>query len=478
MSFVKFRTFFLGKRFLTVESGVVFAILIAFFAVFTTVSLHRYWQYSAWYYDFGIFYTAISAVSRLEPPIIDHYVFTDQNILGDHFHPLIFLISPFVALFPGGETLLVMQVLFVTLSGIFIYLTAKETLKNKFEAVCLLSIYFSFIGLHNALITEFHEIVLLPLPLSIFFYGMVKKKLKWYGLGFLGILLTKETLFVIPAWFGLLLVLKNWRNKKSKLWRKIGIATVVAAILYGFLVIFVVIPAINGTEYYYLSDTISRKNNLFFFDTLTVQSIIKTMLSFGFLPLFSPDVFIPVLFNWWLRISRFGNFDLGMHYNAEIAPTFIFAAVLGWHRLKLFFKKGRIAVLFSPIVLFGIALFSFLFSTQILKSPVLLFTNKVFYQNTKNHEFLNRLIEHIPEDGIVMAQTNIAAKLGYRKVYMLRENYADFNPDYIVFDMRAGQEPNNFLNIEDPAKLFDAIEADPKYELLYREGDQRIYKRR
>lgn len=494
------------KRLLSSEIGVVFVVLFTFFTVFTTVSLHRYWQYSAWYYDFGIFYTAISAVAQLKPPIIDHFVFTDQNILGDHFHPIIFLISPFVALYPGGETLLIMQVLFVTLSGIFMYLTAKEILKNKFEAFSFLVIYCSFIGLHNALITEFHEIVLLPLPLSIFFYGMVKKKLNWYSLGFLGILLTKETLFVIPAWFGLLLALKNWKIRskrldrftqailkndeskversdekryvKDQIWKKIGIATIITSVLYGLLVMFVIIPTINGSGYYYLSDTIARKNELFFLDELTLKSIIKTILSFGLLPIFSPELLVPVLFNWWMRISRFGNFDLGMHYNAEIAPTLLLATIFGWQRLKQFFNKRWSQILFTPNVLFGLALCTLFFSLQILKSPALLFTNKAFYQNTQNHEFLNRLIENIPKDGVVMAQTNIAAKLGYRKVYMLRENYLYFKPDYIVFDMREGQEPNNFLNIEDPVELFATIESDPEYELLYGEGDQRIYKRR
>lgn len=441
------------------------AAVATYFGVFTTIALHRYWQYSVWYYDFGIFYSAISSVAQLKAPIIDHFIFTDQNILGDHFHPIIFLISPFLAIFKNGEVLLIFQSLFIALSGIFVYLTAKEVLKNKLESFSILAIYFSFLGLHNALITEFHEIVLLPLPLMIFLYGMVKKQ-KWpYLLGLIGVLLTKETTFIIPAWFGLLIAVKN-----TGLWRKVGIMTAVGSIAYGVSVIFLIIPAINGDKYFYLSEAVSSTNKIDFLTSFKIQTIIKTLLSFGFLPILSPESLGPVLINWWSRFSRFQRVDLGMHHNAEIAPTLIFATIYGWQRTKLYLKKFSYGIFF-------LAIGTFFLSAYIYKSPLLLFTNKAFYQHTQNFKFLDRLIEHIPEDGVVMAQTNIAAKIAYRKVYMLRDNYQDFNPDYIVVDLREGQEPNNFLNIQDFDKLIENLRDDPNYEIYYDQGEQLIYKR-
>jgi uncharacterized membrane protein len=449
---------------------IIFLVLICFvfFTIFTTVALHRYWQFSVWYYDFGIFYSAISAVAQGKAPLIDHYVFPNQNILGDHFHPIIFLISPFMALFKGGETLLVFQTLFVTLSGIFVYLTAKELLKSKLESFAMLIIYFSFLGLHNALITEFHEIVLITLPLMMFFYGMVKKHYWWYLLGLLGVLLTKETTFFIPAWFGLIIA---WKNKG--LWRKIGLLTLIGSIAYGLAVIKLIIPTINGTGYYYLSNTLGGFSGSFKIETLTAKTILKTIFSFGFLPLLSPETMMPVLYNWFLRILRSGSFDLGMHYNSEIAPTLILSTIYGWQRFKKIFKKHSE---YLSKGLFVFAFISLFFNVQILKSPALLFTNKAFYENTKNHQFLNDLIEHIPEDGIVMAQTNIAAHIAYRKVYMLRDDYFKYMPDYIVIDGREGQEPNHFWNIKDYKQLIKTLDADKNYEMFYQSGDQRIYK--
>lgn len=454
--------------------------ILLFFFVFTTISLHRYWQYATWYYDFGIFYQAISSVAQGKEPIIDHFIFTDKNILGDHFHPIIFLLSPFLIIFPQGETLLILQSLIVSLSGIFIYLTAKQIIKNKFQAFLLLVIYFSFIGLHNALITEFHEITLITLPLSIFFYGLFTKKKLFYWIGFVLTLITKETTFIIPAWFGLLSVITE-----KKEWRKIGLITILISFLYGFLTIFVFIPWINGSEYHYLKDTLSESKNINLFSELKVQTIFKTLLSFGFLPILAPESLPPILFNWWTRFaSEYGTrHDLGMHYNAEIAPTLAIATMLGWKRFKQLILarikvKKKIFLKIENTLLLLVTTFLIFTSLYLFKSPALLFTNRAFYKHTQNFGFLNELIDHIPEDGIIMAQTNIAAKIANRKVYMLRDNYQKFDPDYIVIDKRDGQEPNNFLGIKDFEKLVNNLENDPNLYVYYDQGEQLIYKRK
>jgi len=141
------------------------------------------------------------------------------------------------------------------------------------------------------------------------------------------------------------------------------------------------------------------------------------------LPLLAPELLIPIIVNWWSRFTRFKVVDLGMHHNAEIAPTLILATTYGWLRfkkvivsigknfknLKMFGRK------YLNILLFRLSLFLFFLSTQIFKSPALLFTNKAFYKHTENFEFLNELVKAVSTDGVVMAQTNLAAKLAHRK---------------------------------------------------------------
>lgn len=321
----------------TREHRLLLLIVSVFFFIFITISLHRYWQYSVWYYDFGIFYSAISSVAQLKEPIIDHLTVTDKHIWADHFHPIIFLISPFVALFKKGEVLLVFQTLFVSLSGIFVYKISKTLQKSKFESFSMLFIYLSFVGLHNALITEFHAITLLPLPLSMFFYGMVKKKKFWYFLGLIFTLLTKESTFIIPAWFSLLLLIKS-----NKEWKKIGLLSLLTSVGYGILVLKFVFKYFNGEGYMYISEA-AGPEDFFFpeFNELKIKTMFFSLANYGIFPLLAPETLPPILFNWWSRFSSAAasRHDLGMHYNAEIAPTLILAANMGWLRLKKYSKS-------------------------------------------------------------------------------------------------------------------------------------------
>ncbi len=450
-------------------------LLAIFFLIFTLVALHRYWQYATWYYDFGIFYQAISSVAQGKPPIIDHFVFEGKNILGDHFHPIIFIFSPLLILFSSPETLLIGQTLFVTLSGVFIYLTAQHLLKSKYESLAILIIYLSFIGLHNALITEFHAITLLPLPLSIFFYSMVTKK-KWlYAASLFMVLITKETTFIIPAFFGLYLVVKN-----KGIWQKIGLATTLFATIYGVTVFKYIMPFFSGMDHRYLQEASTDFAWSKLVDPFKLKLIPKTLLSFGLFPILAPEMLPPVIANWISRfISQGSRSDLGMHYNAEVAPTMALSAIVGFRRFKRVIpdKLAKKCKKLPLVTLWLMTTMSFFLSIVVFRSPALLAFNRDFYKHTSNFQFLDKLIENIPKDGVVMAQHNIAGKLAYRKVYILRDNYQDYKPDYIVIDARPGQEPNNFLGIKDFAELVNNLENDPDYEVYYDQGEQKIYQR-
>ncbi len=451
---------------------------LIFFTIFATVALHRLWQYSAWYYDFGIFYQAIASVSRGELPIIDHLIVPNRIVFADHFHPLIFIVVPFFMVFPVPETLLVVQAAAVAISGIILFFAVKELVTSNFSALLFICMYYSFFGLHFALITEFHEIALLPLPLSLFFLGMLKKS--WWPLmiGFIGVLLAKESTFIIPAWFGLVMA---WQYPRKLKW--IGIVIAVASMLYGYTVLKLVIPFFSGSEYYYaqgvgIGSTIETLPNL------VHPTIIKVFSAHAFLPLLAPETLPPVLFNWWSRVQSGGpRIGFGMHYNAELAPTLLLGTVIGWQRMvwlwKRFFKRFlHLKWVSEQLMLFGLTGAILFLNIWIFKSPALLFFNPAFYAHTKTSAFLDRLLSHVPPTGTVMAQHNLAARLAYRKVYILRNPYSEFSPDYIVFDTREGQEPNNFFGLSRWDELVEMIITDPAYELYYDQGEQFIYKKK
>jgi uncharacterized membrane protein len=475
---------------------IVVSAAFMFFVVFLTVALHRFWQYSTWYYDFGIFYQAIASFSRGEAPIIDHFIVPNKHIFADHFHPLIMSVVPFFYFFPVPETLHFVQTLSVALSGIVMYFVGKTVLKNNTLAVLFTLLYYGFFGLHFALITEFHDIVLLPLPLSLFFLGMVRRAFVPLGIGCIGVLLAKETTFIIPAWFGLVMLWQFPRKHKY-----IGAGISLLSLIYGYIVLKLVIPAYSGSEYYYASG-VGLGSTLETFDTLLTHSTIwKVFLSHGFLPFLAPETLPPVLFNWWSRVQTGGpRIGFGMHYNAELAPTLTLGAMIGWLRLKSIVMSlpnvlarlqqqpvsKKVVRLFSHhltpqvwnrIAAVVVAVLLFV-NVYVYKSPALLFINPAFYAHTQSSAFLDRLISQIPDEGTVMAQHNIAARLAYRKVFMLRNYYEPFDPDFIVFDTRDGQEPNNFLGVGQWDEFVETVVNDPDYELYYDQGEQFIYKKK
>lgn len=443
--------------------------------IFSLIALNRFWQYEAWYYDFGIFARAIYLASQFKEPIIDHFVVGGKSIFADHFHPIILLFAPVFWFTKQAEILLVVQAIFVGISGIFIYLTAQSVLKNQWWSLCLTAIYFSFIGLHYALIAEFHEITLLPLPLSMFFYALVTKKTRLYVLSTVAVLLVKESTFIIPAFFCLTQSMTSKGN-----WRKLNVVLVVSSLVYGLLAIKVIIPHFSGGEYQY-SKGFSLSSIQKMWDTpLKIKTFWQILASYGFLPLLAPETLPPVLFNLYTRFSEdsISRHSLGLHYNAEIAPTLLFACIFAIQRIQKLFEKKAI----TSLVLIGVVFWSMYFSFIHLDSPFRLALLSDFYKHSHSFTFLDTLVQKVPHDGLVMSQANLAPRLVDRDLVMLRIEYEKYNPDWIVVDTRKDQNPNNFYGATRPGasypdEVFEKLSTDQNYEIFYQQGEQIIYKK-
>src|SRR3989338_7619457 len=145
---------------------------LCFIAAGILVSLNRFWQYEVFYYDFGIFDSAIWSVSRFKPPIIDHLAVGGKWIFADHFNPSIFFLSPLYWFTDKQEIILIAQSVIVGASGFVLYKIGKEVIKNKFLSFSVLVSYFLFVGLQNAIISDFHEVTVSTLPLMLTFWAL------------------------------------------------------------------------------------------------------------------------------------------------------------------------------------------------------------------------------------------------------------------------------------------------------------------
>lgn len=449
--------------------------IFLFAAAFVAITLNRHWQYETAYYDFGIFDNALYAVSQGRAPIIDHLIpgVGGNLIFADHLHLSMFLlVVPFYMVFPFSETILVVQVAAVAISGLLIYLTAKKIIGNRLAALTVLWSYFLYAGLQNALYFDFHEITLFTLAAALLIYVVATGRKKWYFPVFIFALMFKETLFVWGLGWSIFL----WLSKKD--WRKQAIGSAIIAEAWYFVAIKWLIPYFKGGNYSYTLPAFESIGELVKYVVLPIkkwQSLGWSGLSFGGTMLLVPQLWPMIALHYLMRFAspEGTRWDLGLHYNAEIAPFWALGMMLALAKVK---KWGKNWYLWLAMGTLGMALILYQWVT---KGPLRLAYIPDFYRNTANFARVDKMLAQIPEESTVMAQTNLSTHLTQRKkVWFLRDDYSDYQPDCIVVDWREGQNQNYFLGITDVADLRAKIATDEAYLLQDKSDELELYRRR
>jgi uncharacterized membrane protein len=447
--------------------AVIFIIL--FTIISSIVALNRYWQFEMGYYDFGIFDSTLWNLSRFQPPVIDHFTLLGKLQFGDHFAPSFYLFSIIYWFTSRPEAILIVQSIVVGLSGFFILLGSKAITKNTVVSYAIMLGYLGFIGLHNAVFFDIHAITFMTLPLSICYWALLTNRKNIFVASFLYIIGFQENLFALG--FGLAAFTFLYRKE----WRRLSLLLMCASIVWGIVAIGFIIPHFNNGAYNYTpvnKSLIERIQDLYS-PTEKIETVLVSMLNFLLLPLLGFELYITIALHYALRFLTAGGerWGLAMHYNAEIAPTLAIAAAIGFSRLK----KKNLAL---PIGI-GILIMTFYFSYFRYRTPLYLAFIPDFYTQSKNFSFLRNMTDQVPPNASVMAQNNILGHFSHQRAYLIRLNYEDYNPDYILFDLRPGQNPAHVL--EDAKKpmsmIFEKVKADQSYKLIWHEGDQYIFRK-
>ena len=436
------------------------------------VSLHRFWQFEVFYYDFGIFDQAIWNVAHFRAPIIDHFVIGGKVIFADHFSPSMFLFSPLYWITNKPEVLLIAQALAVGASAIVLYHLAKHTLHHAFSAFAITMAYLLFVGTQNALIADIHEVTFMALPLMVVLYAIITKQLKVFWISFLIVLGFKES----SALLGIALAIYIYFYNKK--WLHTAIIVGAISLAWGYITTQFIIPYFYGERYFYTPtfDPNPLKTLWTLVDEpIKRKTIITSLLSFGFLPLFSPFTWLLLLQDF---VSRFmqNNFalrwGLGLHYSILLAVIMSFSSINTLVQIKKRINPRVLDVVAVLLILITVFLHQFK-----LHGPLGLAYNPAFYANTHNFSFLNDLIRRVPPNTTVMTQNNIAPHMIHtHKVLLLRDIYEDFMPEYFVLDLRGGQNGNNFFGVKIDV-LVARLSKDSRYHVAYKTNEQVIYKK-
>lgn len=466
----------------------VFISIYSLAAIF--VSLHRFWQYDAFWYDFGILDETIWRLSRFTLPIIPTLSPPSGALVwGDHFNPTLVLLSPIYWLTDRAEVMLVTQVVIVALSSIVAYSIARATVKNSLGRIALVVSYLGYVGMQNALYTDIHNVVFATLPLMLTFWALYEKRWRLYWLFLFLTLGVQENMAGVGVGIGLFLFLKGPSLYKDGPWQKVALTTIIVSLVWGTVVTRWIMPALSGHSYPYTAEiptSASQWITSFFIPVdMKLRTIALTILTFGVLPIFSLPILPLFIFHFLERFvfnQAATRWDLGFHYNALLSTIMFVGGVEVVSRIERIRGMRRISGLRGVLQLWaigtiGIVIFLHRFY---LHGPLLLATHPVFYQQTKRAVFLENFVKQIPRDGLLMTQNNLAAHFTHDRVVLLSKNFERLAPDFVAVDIRAGQNANNFFPLTpfDFEQLVASLSASPNYQKkLFRE-DQLLFVRK
>lgn len=423
---------------------IILLIFFSFFIFFSSISLYRYNIVQIFHYDFGIFASIIWQLSTGKIAVIDHISLGQINFLGDHFNPSLALFSPLFWLTKDVRILLIEQALVTTLSGLIIYLIARKRKLKMSSALIFTIIFFFFAGTAFPLVTDWHPdpTAGIFLLLFIYFFSYTKKRITPFILViiFLGF---KESNALTLSFFLLSCLFIYKQRRKEILFYLTG------SIMWFFASIKILVPHFSGREYFYApqmpSNITELKQSLLSIEKY--EFVWKSFLSFGFLSIFARFGLIPVLGEVLLRIlplhSFFESFTLKMHYNVYLGIFLTLAAIDGF----VFIVKRLNVKKYSFIIALFFLFIAMFIAKIITYSPIILVTNKVFWQEFRPRNDIYDSIKKVPAKGSIASQNNFLPHFVFRNetAMLIDKGYRMKDPEIIVFDLSTGQSPNNFF---------------------------------
>ncbi|HNQ31866.1 MAG TPA: DUF2079 domain-containing protein, partial [Candidatus Woesebacteria bacterium] len=259
-------------------------VLIALFTVaYVLLVLHRYWQFQYFFTDNVYFQKAFWDVARFELPIVQHKFLGEIVILGDHFSPTIFFLSLPLLLYRGSEFTQLAMIIPFSIGMVFAVHLAHSLLHDKVRVLFLVMFSYLYLGFQHAMIFGFHEIHFTPLFFWMMAWAYFMKRKMMYIVSIALLLLTKESMPIVVFCWGAFLLLSQGASV-----RKHAMVLMTVAILYFFVVIGVVIPALGG-KFLYAPDLGEASASIFtlvsrlFTPAEKIYTFIISVASFGFL---------------------------------------------------------------------------------------------------------------------------------------------------------------------------------------------------
>jgi uncharacterized membrane protein len=461
-------------------------VLIALFTVaYVLIVLHRYWQFQYFFTDNVYFQKAFWDVARFELPIVQHKFLGEIVILGDHFSPTIFFLSLPLPLYRGSEFTQLAMIIPFSIGMVFAVHLAHSLLHDKVRVLFLVMFSYLYLGFQHAMIFGFHEIHFTPLFFWMMVWAYFMKRKMLYIVFIALLLLTKESMPMVVFCWGAFLLLSQGASV-----RKHAMILMTVAILYFFVVIGVVIPALGG-KFLYAPDLGEASASIFtlvsrlFTPEEKIYTFIISVASFGFLPLLNFATLPLVLQDFVMRyissIPGNNQYSLTFHYGIALTPMLTFSSLWSLYLTQNNTVWRRVT---SILLIVGLAITLVTHWSYQGRGPLHQVVISDFYNVTRDNSFLWELIDKTPRDSVVMTMNHLGFALADRDVHQLTsdtETFKRINPEYIVYDKRSDQSPANilpFMNFDEYFEFIELLENDSRFVPYFEKGTLKILKRK
>ncbi len=465
-------------------------LLIVYNAFFITYAIQKHAALQTAGFDLGNHSQAMRNTLLGHPLAIT----TMQNITSRwalHFEPTLLLLTPIYALSQQPQTLLIIQVIIVTLGAIPIFFIARQNLTSDIAGIVFALVYLFFPALQGALIFDFHAVTLAATFLSAALWCLHWQR---YRLLLVAVILAMGCKENIPL---LVLMMGGyiWLVQKQPKW---GISTMGLAAFWFILANFVIIPFfspigenIHLHRYTQWGDSMGQVivslitrplavlgfifsgDRLNYWLRLTMPVAFTALLDPLILLIALPEMFINTLSSYppTYQLDRF-------HYSIIIVPFITVAGINGVARLvrwigpKLRYARPK----FLQNTLLGMILIVTLaYQLQFGHTPI----GRYFEWPviTAHHRQAQEMLALIPPEAAVAAQNNLVPHISQRAwIFVLpKRSQQGQQAEYIAIDMSSPLYPYDF--IETYCADIQTFLERSEYGLIYAEQDLLLFKR-
>lgn len=442
-----------------------------FFLAYATLSIIRHHHFGSGF-DLGVVDQIVWKYSQLKAPITTAHFYPFTLMFTDHLEFIYILLAPFYWIYSSAITLLVLQALVVTSSGIPIYLLAKNKKVHQYLCYALLVSYLLFYGIQQAVWADVHGLAFGAGFLAWFIYFLAVKRLRWTIIFFVITILCKEDMALLTGAVSFVYFLV--RRETHVLLLLLVSGVYLLAVYAGYYPYFTQ----DGYRHQGEGGLLGNVQLSYLYDSAEKREVVLySLLWFGLLPLLAPLFLIPAIGDlahyFVFAHTLTASHGLFLHYRVALGVLLVLPTIMAISRFK-FLNSPYTAI--YVLVMAG-------FFQYFLHLPMSYLAKQWFWAEPASVRTLNEVIATIPRDASLVSQNNITPHVSQRDlIFTLFPTKKEFpkdspcgrtscnwfrwagEPAYLIVDTSADWDARGFLT--DRESFIDGLKNLEKADII------------